>query len=360
MRLIGLALTLVRLKFIAVHLGVETFGVYTFAIYFVTMFTVLFDIGIPQIITRDIAANHSKTSQYIFNGLVLKSILFLATSVLIVGITLLSEFNDLTNWAILLAIVITGTNSLTLVFASTLQAHRKMKLVSLLTVSTDVSTSLVIIVLLKTGFGLIGLLSGSAVISVLNLFIALAICKKIFVTVQAPVNKALWKHLLREGYPIALSALGIALYMYLTSTLLKYMKGDETVGYYNAAFKILSILTVIPNTFVQVIYPFFSELYTTGAEKLRSVLEVSVRYMLIISIPLSVGTILIAEKLVATLYSGAFQPAVVPLKILMIANLFSYANWVLYIFFAAINQVPHNARGCFDVACNLGFKPVRL
>lgn len=337
-RVAGLALTLLRLKFVAVYLGVETFGIYTFATYFVMMFGVLFDLGLPQIITREIATDHSKTSSYIFNALLLKAVLVIGTSILIALITVFSGFGGLTNWAIFFSVIIVGTNSLTIVFVSSLQAHRKMKLVSLLSLATDITTSLVIIGVLWMGHGLRGLLIGSAIVGTLSLPVAYAICKKSLLLSPTAMDRSVWKHLLREGYPIAFSSLGISLYLYLTSTLLKYMKGDEIVGYYNAAFKIISILTLIPSTFVQVVYPFFSELYASGAEKLRSVLEVSVRFMLIISIPLSVGTILIADKLVVTLYTEAFRYATTPLRILMLANLLGYANWVLYTFLAAINQ----------------------
>ena len=128
------------------------------------------------------------------------------------------------------------------------------------------------------------------------------------------------------------------LYMYLSSTLLKYLKGDEAVGFYNAAFKIISILTVVPMSFTQVIYPFFSELYNKEKDKLSSVLEISVRYMLVISIPMALGTIFVAGKLIPVFFTRAFMPAVLPLQILIVSSMFGFPNLVLYTFFPAINR----------------------
>jgi O-antigen/teichoic acid export membrane protein len=337
-KVISLLLGLVRLKYIAVYLGVETFGVYTFATYFTAMFGLLFDLGLVQIITRDIAADRTKTEEYVLNGLLLKGALFIATSFVIALTTMLSRFDDLTNWAIAFSIFITGVNSSTLVFTGAFQAHRKMRLVSVVTIATDLLTSVVVIGMLISGYGLFGLLVGNVFACVLIFAASFIIYRHLSGLIRAKLNVRLWGYLLNEGYPAALGALGYVLYMYLTSTLLKYLKGDEAVGFYNAAFKIITILTVVPVSFTQVIYPFFSELHNKETEKLRSVLEISVRYMLIVSIPMALGTILVAGKLIPVFFTRAFMPAVLPLQILIVSSMFSFPNLVLYTFFPAINR----------------------
>ncbi len=336
-KVISMILGIIRLKYIATYLGVESFGIYTFATYFVAMFAIFFDVGLTQIITRDIAADRSRTQSYVFNSLLLKSLLIAATTILIVFATVLSRFDDLTNWAVAFSIFITGLNSLTLVFTSVFQAYRKMQLVSIITVATDLSTSIAVIALLIHGYGLFGLLVGSAIASLLVFLSALLLCRRTCGTILSRPVYGLWAHLLKEGYPIALGSLGIVLYLYVTSALLKYLQGNEAAGYYNAALKIIMILTVVPTSFTLVVYPFFAELFNNSKDKLQSVLEVSVRYMFVISIPLSVGTIIVAKKLILTLYTPAFLPAVLPLQILIVSSLFSYANYVLYAFFPAVN-----------------------
>ena len=341
-KVISLILSVVRLKYMAVYLGVETFGIYTFAMYFVAMFGVLFDLGLAQIITRDIAGDRSSTQHYVFNALLLKLLLFLGTAVIIIISTAVSHFDRITNLAVFLSIFITGTNSLTLVFTSAFQAHRRMKLVSVITVATELATSIAVIAFLILGYGLIGMMIGSAAASFIILLTALSICRKSCGAIRSRPDRNLIKYLMKEGYPVALSSVGITLYLYVTSAMLKYIEGNVTAGYYNAAFKIIIILTVVPTSFIPVVYPFFAELYNTDRAKLRTVLETSVRYMFIISIPLSIGTILVAKELITTLYTPEFLPAVLPLQILIISSLFSYANYILYAFFPAVNLQKFN------------------
>ncbi len=341
-KVISLILSVIRLKFLAIYLGVGTFGIYTFAMYFVAMFGVLFDLGLAQIITRDIAVDRSGTQHFVFNALLLKLFLFIGTAMIILIATGLSHFDLETNMAVFFSIFITGTNSLTLVFTSAFQAHRRMKLVSAITIATDLTTSIAVIALLVLGYGLIGMLIGSAVASSIIFLVAFSICRRICGGIRSNPDRRLISYLAKEGYPVALSSIGITLYLYVTSAMLKYIEGNVVTGYYNAAFKIIIILTVVPTSFIPVVYPFFAELQRNEQGKLRAVLESSVRYMFIISIPLSVGTILVAKELIVTLYTPQFLPAVLPLQILIVSSLFGYANYVLYAFFPAVNRQKFN------------------
>lgn len=353
-KVVSLLLGLIRLKYIAIYLGVGSFGVYTFATYFTAMFGLLFDLGLVQIITRDIAANRTRTHEYVLNALLLKGVLFIGTTIVVASAAMLSRFDNLTNWAIAFSIIITGINSSTLVFTGTFQAHRKMRLVSIITIATDFSTSVAVIALLILGYGLFGLLAGSAIACMLIFVISFLVYRHTYGAMRSKPKWGLWGYLLNEGYPTALGALGFVLYMYLTSTLLKYLKGDEAVGYYNAAFKIITILTVVPMSFVQVLYPFFAELYNKQREKLGAVLDISVRYMLIISIPMALGTILVAEKLILVLFTRAFLPAVLPLQVLIVSSMFSYPHYVLYTFFPAINHQRFTMLVTIPIAISVG------
>lgn len=335
---ISLLLGLLRLKYIAIYLGVETFGIYTFATYFVAMFSIFFDMGLGQILTRDIAADKSRTSEYLSSALLLKVLLFVATSIVIAGATYLSHFDVITNWAVAFSVFITGMTSLTTVFTGAFQAHREMKLISVITIATDFFTSVIVIVLLILNYGLYGLMAGSAVVSLAMFVITFLLSYKFLNFSMVYHVRRLWGYLMREGFPVVVGVLGITLYLYATSALLKYLDGNVVAGYYNAALKIITILTVIPASFTLVIYPFFAELHVSDKGKLESVLNIAVRYMFTVSIPMAVGTIMVAKNLIATLYTTAFLPAAPALQILIISSMFGYGDYILYTFLPAINR----------------------
>jgi O-antigen/teichoic acid export membrane protein len=338
-KIISVFFGIVRLKYVAVYLGVQLYGIYSFSIYFISLFAILFDLGLPQILTREIASNRSKTQTYLFNALTLKIFLIAVTSVLVVIVTLISHFPPLTNIAILLTLVANATTSLTTSFSNGFQAHKKMKLISLLMFGSDVGTSIVVIGLLFLQLNLYAVLWGTLIISILSLCVNIWFAKKILhFKFTGPFDIGLWRHFWKESYPIALSSAGIAMYFNLSSSMLKYLDGDEAVGYYGAALRIITFLTVIPASFTQVIFPILSELFAAGSPKLIKIFESSVRYLIIISMPVAVGTILIADKLIVTLFTEAFRPSVLPLKILMMGAIFSYPNWLVNSFLTSINR----------------------
>ena len=74
-RAIGLLAAVVRLNFIASALGVESFGILSFASYFVALFATMADFGLQPILTREIARAPERAGSFVWNGLLLYSAL---------------------------------------------------------------------------------------------------------------------------------------------------------------------------------------------------------------------------------------------------------------------------------------------
>ncbi|HLE32472.1 MAG TPA: oligosaccharide flippase family protein, partial [Bacteroidota bacterium] len=69
---IGLILGIVRLNYLTTYLGVEGFGILNFALYFSSLFQVLFDIGVAQITIREIAQRPAQSRELVGTVLILK------------------------------------------------------------------------------------------------------------------------------------------------------------------------------------------------------------------------------------------------------------------------------------------------
>jgi O-antigen/teichoic acid export membrane protein len=154
--------------------------------------------------------------------------------------------------------------------------------------------------------------------------------------IRADLN--VWKSLLKESTPIAVSSLGISTYTFIGPTILKYARGDVEVGIYSAGYKLISILTLIPATFTQVVYPIFSDFYVSAKDKLSKSLQDSLRVMMQISVPLAVGTILLAPRIIEILYPASFAEASTVLQLVIAGNALGYLAWILYAFLLAVNR----------------------
>ncbi|MBI5020630.1 MAG: flippase [Ignavibacteriales bacterium] len=337
-KVVGLIFGMMRLSYLAANLGVANFGILNFALYFCSLFQVLFDFGMSQLLTREIARDLSKSTGLVGRIIYLKIIVVLIAG-LVVGLAgIVLHFDNQTNWAVLLTTVVFAINGISMIFLSAFQAHRKMTIVSVSNILNDLLLSVFVVLLIK---------ASPYVITVLILSIIVALANMIFLyfkyssTIGIPeysIDKKIWRSFLNDSTPIAMNSLGASMYMFIGPTVLKYTRGDIEVGIYTAGYKLISILMMIPTAYSQVVYPIFSEFYTTAANKLSKALNDSLRIMLIIAFPVATGIIILAPKLFAIIFTTEFNPGIIVLQLGIISIIISYLNWVTATFLMAINR----------------------
>jgi O-antigen/teichoic acid export membrane protein len=144
--------------------------------------------------------------------------------------------------------------------------------------------------------------------------------------------------LLREGLPIAASALGIALYTYAGPTVLKYARPGAELGIFSAGYKVVTILTIIPAAFTQVLYPVFSEFFAQAREKLEKALADSLRVITLISMPLASGALVVGDDLFRLVFPADYAPGTLVMQVLLLGNTLGYMNWVLFSFLLSIDR----------------------
>ncbi len=95
-RAVGLLLGVVRLNYLASYLGVERFGLFNFAAYFVLLFQTLFDLGIAQLLTREIARETARSALLLGRALVLKAAIGMLAAIIVFGAVAASRFDAAT------------------------------------------------------------------------------------------------------------------------------------------------------------------------------------------------------------------------------------------------------------------------
>ncbi|MGV3354309.1 flippase [Streptococcus orisratti] len=108
------------------------------------------------------------------------------------------------------------------------------------------------------------------------------------------------------------------IYTNLDSVMLGFMKGDEAVGYYNAAVKIKTILVSLVTSMGAVLLPRLSFYIKEGRDKEFKILTVrSLQFVCFISIPLWVYFTLFAKEGIYFLSGNAYTGSIVPMQIIM-------------------------------------------
>jgi O-antigen/teichoic acid export membrane protein len=128
--------------------------------------------------------------------------------------------------------------------------------------------------------------------------------------------------------PFALFAIFQRIYTYVDSVMLSSLSGDRSVGIYQVAFKIITALQFLPMAFAASLYPAFSTYWHKNREQLSITFERALNYLLIISVPISIGIFAVSDKVVA-LFSHGYTDAVLPLQVTIVSVVFVFLNFAL-------------------------------
>jgi O-antigen/teichoic acid export membrane protein len=139
-------------------------------------------------------------------------------------------------------------------------------------------------------------------------------------------DKKFWAVNLKESWPYGLSGFSVMLYTYIDSVILSLIQGNEVVGWYNAAYKLVLFLVFIPSTINLTIFPAMSKFYISSPNSLRFINEEYFKFMLIIGIPLGIGTTILADRIILIIFGSGYSSSIIALQILIWTIVFTFAG----------------------------------
>ncbi|MBO0685919.1 MAG: polysaccharide biosynthesis C-terminal domain-containing protein, partial [Candidatus Dormibacteraeota bacterium] len=98
------------------------------------------------------------------------------------------------------------------------------------------------------------------------------------------------------------------------------------VGWYNVPTKLFSTLLVVPSILSVAFFPRLSRAFRAGVTGLTAEARPALEIVLILSLPVAVGTALVARQLIWVLYGAPFLPAAPVLSILALCLPPTYLN----------------------------------
>lgn len=111
--------------------------------------------------------------------------------------------------------------------------------------------------------------------------------------------------------------LAIEIYSLVDTTMIGIFCKDENVAFYSYGSKIYKILLQVVNSFTMVIVPRISEYYAKGEkDKFDELLSSTVKTLLLLAIPMTIGIQFVAGYVVDILYTSAYESSAMVLRIL--------------------------------------------
>lgn len=312
---------------LARNLGPENLGKYYFAISFTTIFIIIADLGLANVLTREIAKKQADAKRILGSIITIKMPLVLVTIIAALITASLRGYDPLISNLIYISVACVILDSFTTTFWAVVRGFHNLLFESISSVLFQIIVLSVGLSFLYAGFGLTYIMSALLAASAFHFIYSFIILwAKIGIAIKPYYDKYLIKNIAKIAVPFALFAIFQRLYMYLDSVFLKEFAGDEYVGYYQISFKIIFALQFLPMAFVASLYPAMSNFWLHNRPQLTRSFEKALIYLTIISIPISAGVVALADKIVLIFKEG-YQEAVLPMQIIILAVLFVFINF---------------------------------
>ncbi|HPJ16819.1 MAG TPA: flippase [Candidatus Woesebacteria bacterium] len=320
------------------YLGPIGFGAYNFAFSVSSILMIFGDLGVTTILTRDIAKSKEKASEYLANVAGIKMICF--------GIVMLLAWlsfpflggNKVYFWLIILATAYNIAQQFMSLMMAVMIAYEKMEYVFLARVSYYLGILATALIATKFNFKVEVLVAGYLSISLVAAALAVWLCGKLNVVIGLKYNKKVWKEVLAEATPMFGFLACSQIYASVDSILISKFFGNEKLGYYQSAYKILYAFQSI-NIINTATFPRISNLiHQKNQEALAKLTKWMVIGSLIVFIPLALVISVFSAKIVTVIYGTKYLLAAPILTALIWTGVINYFRVMITNFLVAKKQ----------------------
>lgn len=330
--------SLVLIIYVAKYAGADGLGKYSFAFAFVGLFGIISGLGLDNLIVRELSRDKNKTCTFVFNLSVMRLFLsFFMFTLIYVAINTLNYPADTRMMVYIIGLSII-LNILAGTFRSVFRASEQMGIDTIITIFERIIVCIGGPLILYSGYGLTSLVYIILLGSFSSLILSITLAIPRIQLKEYKIDWSFWKYALKQAVPLTSIALFATIYSQIDSVMLSVMKGDEAVGWYNAAYRMMTSLSFIPVAFIGATFPVMSRLYTSSRESLVFAYKTSFKYLFFIALPLAVGTTIMADHFIYFFYGDGFANSVLSLQILIWTEALIFLNLLFGSMLYSINR----------------------
>ncbi|MFA4954516.1 MAG: flippase [Patescibacteria group bacterium] len=301
---------------IARLLGPHVTGVFFFAVSITSIFTVIADLGVTQVIIRAVASARADAEKLYGAAVRLKLIMTPVAILVSLGYGLIKGADAVTMQAIALACLVMAADTFHLLMYGSLRGKQNLRPEALGMLVGQALTACFSISAAFLGWGPVGLVGGLLLGSAWNLGWAFFKTRTYNIHAAA-ITFADVSALMREALPFTVAGFAVKTYSYVDTLFIEHFHGITAVGIYAVAYKLTYALQFIPMTIMAALYPAFADAWSKHEhEKLRANFLGALRFMAFLGFSLSAGLSALAPRIIPLAYGDKFLAAIEPFRIL--------------------------------------------
>jgi O-antigen/teichoic acid export membrane protein len=318
-------------------LGATDYGKFTFALSFVSLLVIFHDFGLPAVITREFAGNKEKEGEF-YSVASFKILLSIISFILIFGSSFFITPDPAIRKIIWILSFFSITNGFASFFYAFFRARQKMEYQAWSEIVQALFVSVVGFFVLFSSPSSLNLSYAYLIAAFAALLVVAGIFHFKLVPLKIHYRKEIWKKFFNMSWPLAFITLFGILYTNIDSVMMGYFGMIKETGYYNAALRVTTVVLMPIALISGSFFPALSIFFRESREKLQKLWEGEVKIMIFLAVPVVIGGITLAPRLIYFLYSSDFGPSILTLKILMIMMGALFIYQPLYDVLIACNQ----------------------
>lgn len=310
-------ISLVLVIAIARYLGADRFGEYSFIKSTFTIFFVISSLGLDQLITRDVARNNNDASKYLMNlGVLNIGFSFLMA----MAMNLFVYWSNYPQEVIAATIVMSSAlvaATLSNISRSIIAAYERFELQTLLISGENIIRVTLGTTALLLGYGLVTLISIITVVRFMGSVISLGIIHRKLMPLKWSFEFKFITRIFKTIPSFSLISIFSVLYWRIDVIMLSQFCSMVEVGVYTAAFRLMEVMKSIPLSLKQALFPIDARAFGMNNTLFAEHTQKSLKYLVVILLPMAAGTTIIAENIINLIYGNHFTGAIIVLRILV-------------------------------------------
>ncbi len=318
-KILSTALGIAAITLMTRYLGAERYGWYTAVIGLMQFIGIMTDFGMTPVTAQMLSEPHEDSDRLLSNILTFRAI----TAVFFFSLAPL--FAWLLNFSRIevAATAIASLQFMAIAMNQVLLGFYQTKLRLIIHSSAEVLSRIALVagiaLVIWRGEGFLWLMVAITVAALLFTAIMMKSAMKMS-QLRPRIDWSIWKTIAIKGWPIAAAVMVNTVYLKGDILILTQFVDSTALGLYGAPYRIIDVVTQSAMMVMGILLPLMTYSYSRGKfAEFQHRLQQSFDLMMLLALPLTVGTLMVADPLAILIFGAEYGPSGTILKILTLA-----------------------------------------
>jgi len=309
MRVFDVLYAFLVMAILARYFGPHLYGDYAFIVALVFIYLPFINFGITPLMVRELSVHPDQRDEIFGAGLAFRLLL---ASVAVLGTAVVLSLTSLSS-RLAVALVISLVSELCLlgvgICSEVFITFERMELETYIRMTNRVLALILMLAISYFDLGFLAVFIAFAAINGLAMTVALLIVRGKFLRPRLVWRGPLLWGWLKKALPLAISFAFLESFLRVDILILRVFRDPAEIAYFDVAYKIIYRILLVASVLAIVLSPAMFRLGQSETDRFRGLVELSLKILLIVVIPLTLVAHLVGPHLMVPFFGAKFRPA---------------------------------------------------